>query len=276
MNTLTAFLKKKWESQSVRFFVVGIGIVLLIQIIMQITYIMGENITSEMIAKVMQNREWKFANADLIKYETTPAQKESICAFFRQIFKRESPDTRKQNTEKSTIIFDPVNPDVIERKILMLKLFEIKSCAEHNLNFAMMFYKQYYVMIMMVSILGVIATALVAFISKSGWQSANKYVTLIFFIVAAHTLFFYAIPNIFEFQKNISVNMTSYINYANLENRVLTFIVNKDNFIKKDEAGKYISNVENTMEKINNISMSIDTTKLPVNPNSLELKNSAE
>ena len=99
----------------------------------------------------------------------------------------------------------------------------IRARAKTHQEIMIYYYSRYYMAITMATITGIIATMMMAIVSKKGWENASPYIIAIFLTTSGLTAYFAAFPTLFEQKRNIEDNKTLYAIYLNLEDRLLTF-----------------------------------------------------
>ncbi|HOW84136.1 MAG TPA: hypothetical protein PK573_16355 [Spirochaetota bacterium] len=266
IEKITGFFKSLSRYDSFKYISLSIAILVCMRILMEICYINAAGIAADVSAPVVRERVWKYKSAGLQAYAFKNKKIDRRCSVTKILSAcipclKEDSGPEKDFFKTEAIFSNNVKIEPAEKKIILLKLLEIKAYAERHLKFAVFLYKQYYVMIMMVAILSAIGAGLLLLVGKDGWKDAKWHVKTAFVIVSAGVLFFFAIPRAFEFQNNITSNLNSYIYYVNMENKTLSFVLNDKNFQNQKKVADFISVLDNDMAKVNNLSMSIDFSK---------------
>ncbi|HOW81805.1 MAG TPA: hypothetical protein PK573_04545 [Spirochaetota bacterium] len=263
MKQFPETVKRLFDRQAVRYALFGIMLVALIASLEIPGSEIEKEISDNLLRKVLDQRNWVYATTGLDRY----LAKEEDRGDGNSSGKSEEVKDAKSLPEAP--IFGDATVVPVEKKIVLLKLLQIKSNAEHHLNVAVYLYIKNYILIRKAAILAVVAAAILAYITKNGWEKTNRYVLIAFFIISAHIAYFYSMPNVCEFQKNIASNVNLYTSNVNLENRVLTFILDDRNFADRRKAADFIGSIDAEMKELNVFSLSLDQTKLPAGDASL-------
>jgi hypothetical protein len=126
------------------------------------------------------------------------------------------------------------------------------------------FYTRYYSSIAMASITGLITGALALQISNDGWQSAASWAEIVFFIVAAATIYYSAFPKVYKHTDNIAKNRDAYLDYINLENEVRSFAcTGEDKTGQARSAREFLHYLDVSLEARNKLHLGFDTSQIP-------------
>lgn len=167
------------------------------------------------------------------------------------------------------------NATLEEKTRLFNQLKEIESRAKSHISVARAFYIWNYQSISIATVSSIIVAISLFFLSRQGWDRANRYVVNIFIvsfgIAGVVTLF----PALFKQEENISNNTRTYLAYIALDDRVNTYIATKrftgikpantNNTapIELTNIKDVIRSVDDELATLNNIYIGFDATKIP-------------
>jgi len=144
------------------------------------------------------------------------------------------------------------------------QLQEIRQRAKSHINVMIYFYARYFVAVSLGTVSSLITGVCLFFISKGGWNQANRYVVNVFIFTSGSTIFFSSMPIIFKLEKNIADNKFLYLNYVALENEVLSyFATNEDLNSKKIDSSFFIHYLDQQLAKTNQLAVGFDSTQIP-------------
>lgn len=154
-------------------------------------------------------------------------------------------------------------PTVVAR--LKSQFQEVQGRAKHHLGVMTVFYRNYYIAIIMVMIFGAIAAIAVFYIANKGWEKASPYMVNVFTVATVVTAFYGAFPSVFKQQDNITDNKHLYLRYIALENEITSYAATGAIYLdKKDaKAEDFVHHVDEQMEAFNDIAIGLDYGKIP-------------
>ena len=153
-----------------------------------------------------------------------------------------------------------------EKKRIIEQLEEIKLRAKSHFKVMTYFYVRYYTSIAITSSAAIIAAICLIFISKEGLTNANQYVINLFLTSSSMGILFGTFPAVFKQEKNVSDNKALYLRYSALEQQILTYLATgKDPINPPDEQEikNFIYYLDKQMEKINQLAIGFDSTRIP-------------
>lgn len=99
-----------------------------------------------------------------------------------------------------------------------------RGLAKRHLSVVMYYYQQYFTSLTLTTMSALIAAICLAVISRTGWSNTSRYLIALFALMTASSIFFGAMPNFFEYSKNIEANKKAFIAAAILENQILSYV----------------------------------------------------
>jgi hypothetical protein len=156
------------------------------------------------------------------------------------------------------------NMDDAVKTRLREQLEEVHARAFNHVKLMKFFHTRYYTTIVMVSITGLITAISGIYVSARGWGEAESWATVVFFTMAAATVYFSAFPKVYKQTENIASNSEAYLSYVNLENELLSYACTgegKDGQALTPHAFVHYMDVE--MEKRNKLCLGFDISKIP-------------
>lgn len=167
-----------------------------------------------------------------------------------------------------------------EKARVFKQLKEIKNRARSHISIARDFYIWNYQEISIATASSIVAALSLFFLSKKGWDNANKYVINVFIFAFGITVFAGISPELFKQEENISNNTRIYLAYIALDDRLNTYIatnqfvaigprdVNKEDASKTDPVEltnikAVIRSIDAELATLNNIYIGFDAKKIP-------------
>ncbi len=151
-----------------------------------------------------------------------------------------------------------------EKTRLEQQMVEIKSRAQNHLKLMKEFYLYYFTFVAPASVLGIFAAITLVFISKSGWDKANRHLLIVFVVLTGVAALLRTFPIIFKYEKNIVDNKTQYLRYIALEHELLSYFATSESI---DGESKTLSQVihylDNQFNEIHNFYIGFDIKHLP-------------
>lgn len=113
-----------------------------------------------------------------------------------------------------------------ERQRLYDQYERVHGLAKRHLAVVMYYYREYFVSLTMAALSVIVAAICLALISRTGWSNAatSPYLIALFIVMTASSILFGAIPNFFEFSKNIEANKKAFVVAATLENQIRSYV----------------------------------------------------
>lgn len=168
------------------------------------------------------------------------------------------------------------NANFEEKARLFNQLKEIENRAKSHISVARAFYIWNYQSISIATISSIIAAVSLFFLSRKGWDNANRYVVNVFIVSFGITVVVGVFPALFKQEENISNNTRTYLAYIALDNRVKSYIATQDFIgLKPANTGNSaqiepLKNIKNVIRSIddelatlNNIYIGFDASKIP-------------
>jgi hypothetical protein len=152
------------------------------------------------------------------------------------------------------------SPAVVERLIQQLQA--IRSEATLHLRVMTFFYSRYYMAIDEVFINGALAAIALFFITRVGWEAANKYVIAVFVVATTATAYFAAYPVVFQQQQNIGAHRALLVKYLVLQNDLLTFVAThqQGGITNAAEMANYVND---QLGQLEDFTVGFDITQVP-------------
>ncbi len=144
------------------------------------------------------------------------------------------------------------------------QLQEITERARHHLRVATDFYTNYYQIVSVMMVTGLLASIALLSISKNGWSATNSYIITIFIVMTSATAYYGAYIPVFKIDQNVADNKSLYLQYVNLGNEVMSYLAtnsNSKNVLQKDS--EFIHYIDLELAKLNNIAIGFDYSKIP-------------
>lgn len=185
----------------------------------------------------------------------------------------------EETEELKSYINKTPNATSAEKARLFKQLKEIENRARIHISVAIDFYVWNYLSISAATIEEIVAAISLFFLSKEGWEKANKYVVDVFVFSFSITVATGVFPALFRQEENISNNTRTYLAYIALDDRVNSYIatgrftvftVVKPANTKNAIAPETLTNVKDVIHSVdgelailNNIYIGFDATKIP-------------
>lgn len=163
-----------------------------------------------------------------------------------------------------------------EKARLFKQLKEIENRAKSHISVARAFYIWNYQSISIATASSIVTAVSLFFLSRKGWNDANKYVVNVFIVSFGITVIVGVFPALFKQEENISNNTRTYLAYIALDDRVNTYIatkrfigikpVNTNNTAPTEPLTNIkdvIRSVDDELATLNNIYVGFDATKVP-------------
>lgn len=193
-----------------------------------------------------------------------------------------SPDqVSPEEVKRLQVYIDKIPNATAEEKARLCKqLKEIENRARSHLRVARAFYIWNYQSISLATAYSIVAAVSLFFLSKKGWDNANKYVINVFIFAFGITVFAGISPELFKQEENISNNTRTYLAYIALDDRLNTYIATnqfiaiKPRDVNKGDASKtdpveltnirdVIRSIDAELATLNNIYIGFDAKKIP-------------
>jgi len=132
-----------------------------------------------------------------------------------------------------------------------------------NLVMTKYYYNNYFLCTGMVSLLGIFSAVFLLFISRKGWMNSNPYLLISFLITTGSSIYFSALPALFDYEQNCTVHKNSYVKYNQYKNIYLTFASTGQtiymlNGKKINSASDFINFIDYSLKKIYDIPFSFN------------------
>jgi len=135
----------------------------------------------------------------------------------------------------------------------------IRGRAKTHQEIMIYYYSRYYMAITMATITGIIATMMMAIISKKGWENTSPYIIAIFLTTSGLTAYFAAFPTLFEQKRNIEDNKTLYAIYLNLEDRLQSYAATGEDVDGKSRGmNLFIHEIDKELAKNNKLPIELN------------------
>jgi hypothetical protein len=146
---------------------------------------------------------------------------------------------------------------------LVEQLAEIKRLVKFHGDVMAYFFSAYYLSISMMLFGGVVAAVALFFIAQNGWGPTNSYVKTVFVVMTAVTAYYGLFPQVFQQNKNITDNMSLFLEYQTLRREVESYPQTCTNVAneQKDPA-TFITYVNSEMRRLGKIAIGFDYTKI--------------
>jgi hypothetical protein len=152
------------------------------------------------------------------------------------------------------------------------QLTEIESRIERHTAVMIYFYQQYFISLSLASGLGLIAAFCLFFISRDGWQKANNALINVFMVTSSAALLYNQLPALFKQDINLSANRDLYLQYAALQNKVLSYqatggttginLDRPDEFVDNVKPSLFIHEVDRKLAQLNQIPIEFDAAQI--------------
>ncbi|MDI1256489.1 MAG: hypothetical protein PSV16_10345 [Flavobacterium sp.] len=150
----------------------------------------------------------------------------------------------------------------------LISLFNtLENRKQQHKNAFLIFYPYHFTAASLLLILSSISVVLIFLIAQTGLNNVSGSMKTIFFTMAALTSFYAFSPSVFKLESNISVNLSEYILYDNLEQEIYNYAVTKTCSETPDDSlsfGKFHSKIVKDMAKINSIDVTFDYKIIPM------------
>ena len=161
--------------------------------------------------------------------------------------------------------FDHIEATDLERDRLKDQFSLARDRARHHLTVAIYFFSNYYMAILQAFVMGMIAAIALFFITQVGYAQASSTVVTVFITATALATFYGGFPSVFRQTDNVAENKALYLRYISLQNEMLSYAATgMDSTPKKFAAADYIACIDKGLNKINNIAVCFDASKIPV------------
>ncbi|MBD1921949.1 hypothetical protein H6F77_12720 [Microcoleus sp. FACHB-831] len=151
-----------------------------------------------------------------------------------------------------------------EKQRIREQLQELRVRATTHVSIMMYFYSRFFTSISIASCSSVIAGVSLFFISKGGWDSANRYVVNIFIVASGSAVYFGTMPVMYRQEQNVADNKSLYLQYVALENEALSYLATGENINNKQlELKRFIHYLDGQLAKTNQLAVGFDATQIP-------------
>lgn len=200
---------------------------------------------------------------------------------YTQKNQQKNAQVRTEEVNRLQVYIDKIpNATAGEKARVSEQLKDIKNRAKSHIGIARDFYIWNYQAISIATASSIVAAVSLFFLSKKGWDNANKYVINVFIFAFGITVFAGISPELFKQEENISNNTRVYLAYIALDDRVNTYIatnqfvaigprdVNKENASKTNPVEltnikAVIRSIDSELATLNNIYIGFDAKKIP-------------
>jgi hypothetical protein len=113
------------------------------------------------------------------------------------------------------------------------------------------------------------------YLSKEGWEKAEKYIVHLFVLSSGFAIFCGSLPLIFQIQKSAEDNTRIYLGYINLKNQVLTELALQTKIPKSSNSSiNSLTSLQNIIQQTNLELVKLNALTVGFNPNSVLMPNS--
>lgn len=168
------------------------------------------------------------------------------------------------------------NATLVEKNRLFDQLKEIENRARSHISVARAFYIWNYQSLSIAAVSSIVAAVSLLFLSRKGWDGANKYILNVFIVSFSITVVVGVFPALFRQEENMSNNTRTYLAYIALDNRLSSYIAtqkfiglkpantgNSAQLESLNDIKKVISSVDDELATLNNIYIGFDASKIP-------------
>lgn len=150
-----------------------------------------------------------------------------------------------------------------ERARIEAQFQQLHARVQHHVDMMTYFYSRYYMAIVMMSLTGAAAAIMLFWIGRDGWSTAKPTAIIVFVILTTAALYYGTFPGMFKLEENTAENKRLYLEYVALQNEVRSYCVTGEDLNgEKQPATKFIHYLDSRMEKLNNIAVGFDPTKV--------------
>lgn len=150
----------------------------------------------------------------------------------------------------------------------LLNLFaRVESQKQKHKEAFLIFYPYHFASSVLLLILSSISVVILFLTAQIGLNNSSPYVQTFFFTLAALTSFYSLTPFVFKQETNISVNLSKYILYDNLQGEIYNYAVTTPNVTSSNDTlsfNKFHSLITKTMSDINSINIEFDYKVIPI------------
>jgi len=150
----------------------------------------------------------------------------------------------------------------------LLNLFaRVESQIEQHKEAFLIFYPYHFTSSAFLLILSSISVVMLFLTAQIGLNNTSPYARTIFFTLAALTSFYALSPLVFQQENNISINLSKYILYDNLEGEIYNYAVTNPNVTSSNDTlsfNKFQCLITKTMSDINSVNVEFDYKAIPV------------
>lgn len=167
-------------------------------------------------------------------------------------------------------------PNKAEKLILEQQLKTISNRASTHLQLAVDYNKWLFIILSLSAISSGLAGICLFYLSKEGWEKAEKYIVHLFVLSSGLAIFCGSLPLIFQIQKSAEDNTKLYLGYINLKNQILTDLTLQTNISKSSTSKSSINSLtslQNTIQQTNLKLVELNALTVGFNPNSVLMPN---
>ena len=148
---------------------------------------------------------------------------------------------------------------------LSQQLETVENRKEMHASIMKEYYSRHYTSITMAAIVGLLAAAMLAMISRVGWDRAQRFVKTTFLMASGTAAFFAASPGMYKQAETINANMLLFLSHENLQEEIMTYTVTERSQSGEEiKPEQFLLYVDSTLASLNQVPISFDDTQLPV------------